>query len=786
MRETPGAKRRILLLVTSLQVGGAETQVASLACILKARNWDVQVVSLLPVALPAAALAGELESEGIPVQGLNMQRGLPDPRAIFKLSRIVREWRPHIVHSHMIHANILARCTRILAPMPALICTAHNTRETSERGGPTWHKEFLYRLTDRLADLTTIICHAGKRHYIRTRAVPQNRIEVVPIGIDCERFAPRPEIRLGMREQLGLLEDEFAWLAIGRMVVQKDFPNMLRAFAPLKGGRWKLLIAGDGPLRQFLELCAAELGIANQVVFLGIRKDIPALHAAVDALVLSSQLEGLPLAVLEAAASGLPSVVTDVGGTGEVVLDGVSGYIVPPRDSPALSCALSKLMSLPSEERRQFSVSARKRCVAQFEINAVANRWEALYERFVPRKAATPRIFYVITRAERGGAQVHVQDLLANHPTECEPVLITGEPGYLCDWARLRKLSVRIVPSMRQPISPAQDAKALFDLIRLFRAERPALVHAHTSKAGLLCRFAGLLTRTPVLFTAHTWSFDDASSRFQQAITVPLERLAARRGGKIITVSEANARTAIAKAVGNPSDLVTIWNGMPDTALRAAPGSRENRTVVMVARFAPQKNQHALVEALARVHLSKPWKLLLVGDGPTRRDVESLASSLKFDGEVVFLGDRGDVGQVLASADLFVLSTNWEGLPLSILEAMRSGLPVIATAVGGCSEAVTEGVTGFLVGRNDVPELAGRLERLLSSPELLQSFGQAGRARFERDFQLETMLEKTWQVYEDLVPELSFTDSLLRLQAQMGKSNAGNVPEHSREGQFSQ
>ena len=776
MQETTAGKRRILLVITSLQVGGAETQVASLACVLQSRGWDVAVVCLLP----ASGLERMLTLAKVQVRSLGMKRGWPDPRAILRLAAIVRDWKPDIVHSHMVHANLLARCTRLVASMPALISTAHNTLEKSERGGPTWYKEQLYRLTDKLADQTTIICQAGKRHYIASGAVPAHRLEVVPIGIDCQQFSPRPDSRAVMRQELGLGDGEFTWLAVGRMVVQKDFPNMLRAFAPLRGRNWKLLIAGDGPLREFLESLARQLGLTEQVRFLGIRRDVPALHNAADALVLSSQMEGLPLAVLEASASGLPSVVTDVGGTGEAVLDGVTGFIVPPSDPQALSQALSKLMDLPVDVLRGFGVAARRRCLAQFEIETVVSRWETLYAKFLPGRTAEPKIFYAITRAERGGAQVHVQDLLGHTPAGCEPVLLTGEPGYLCDWARKRNIATRIVPSMRQPISPIQDFRALLDLIRLFRSERPTLVHAHTSKAGLLCRFAGLFTHTPVVFTAHTWSFADGISLFQRAITLPLERLAASRGGKIIAVSEANAQAARDKAVGKQEDLVTIWNGMPDSPLRAKPGSRHVRTVVMVARFAPQKNQQALVEALASVRMNNPWKLVLVGDGPTRQGIERLAASLGIQEKVDFLGDRGDVGKVLADSDLFVLSTNWEGLPLSILEAMRAGLPVIATAVGGCCEAVTDGVTGYLVSRNEAAELAGRIQTLLSSPDLLQAFGHAGRARFERDFRLETMIRKTWSVYESIVPELAFSGSLARLQSQLRATTAQPFSEDAK------
>ncbi len=299
------------MVITSLQIGGAETQVVTLAQRLQARGWEVAVVSLLAPGGHAASLA----KSAIPVHSLEMKRGIPDPRAALRLARIVRTYQPDIVHSHMVHANLLARCTRLITAMPALICTAHNTRETSERGGPTWYKERLYGITGKLADETTIICRAGWDHYVATGAAAPDRLQIVPNGIDCQRFSPNSETRTAARLELGIGGDEFVWLAAARLVPQKDFPNLLRAFAPLAGGKWKLLIAWDGPLKQQLEGLAKQLGLAEKVSFLGVRRDIPVLHNAADAFVLSSELEGLPLSVLEASASGLPSVVTDVGGT---------------------------------------------------------------------------------------------------------------------------------------------------------------------------------------------------------------------------------------------------------------------------------------------------------------------------------------------------------------------------------------------------------------------------------------------------------------------------------------
>ena len=192
-----GAPGRVMLLITTLAFGGAETQVVRLATDLKAQGWTVAVVCLVAPKAYAAAL----RSTGIEVHSLDMPRGVPDPRAILRFGFLVRSFRPDIVHSHMVHANLFARIARLFCHFPALICTAHNVREMSEKGGATWHKELMYRATDFLADVTTTICRAGFDRYIRVGAVPLNKLQVIPNGVDTHHFRPSAKSRSVARKR---------------------------------------------------------------------------------------------------------------------------------------------------------------------------------------------------------------------------------------------------------------------------------------------------------------------------------------------------------------------------------------------------------------------------------------------------------------------------------------------------------------------------------------------------------------------------------------------------------
>jgi glycosyltransferase involved in cell wall biosynthesis len=369
-------RNSLLFLTTGLAYGGAETQLVRLATRLKSRGWQVSVVSLMP----PKAYVEDLEAAGIPVFSLGIRRKLPDPRPVLRLARIIRKWQPDVVHSHMVHANLLARIVRPLAPFPILVCTAHNIDE----GGRL--REVLYRLTDLFCDLTTQVSQAGLERYVHVGAVPRHKIRYIPNGVDTERFKPNLEDRLKVRKELGV--DGFVWLAVGRFDPQKDYPSMLQAFARVihKHSNTMLLIAGDGPLRKTMENMTRDLGVEKYVKFLGIRQNIPQLMNAADAYVMSSSWEGMPMVLLEASATGLPIVATDVGGNREVVLDAITGFLVPPRNPEALAEAMLRMMDLPEEKRREMGKAARKHIEENFSLDRVVDMWEALYKELLEQK----------------------------------------------------------------------------------------------------------------------------------------------------------------------------------------------------------------------------------------------------------------------------------------------------------------------------------------------------------------------------------------------------------------
>jgi glycosyltransferase involved in cell wall biosynthesis len=360
------------------------------------------------------------------------------------------------------------------------------------------------------------------------------------------------------------------------------------------------------------------------------------------------------------------------------------------------------------------------------------------------------KIAYVVTRSDHiGGAQVHVRDLaaaLVGHGHE--PVVLAGGSGPYMEVIGDAGVHTVSLKHLGVPISPHRDALALAEMCSVLREVKPDLVSVHSSKAGVLGRVAGRVLGLPVIHTAHGWSFTPGIPRRKASVYRWIERLAAPLASRIITVSEFDRQLALAYRLAPAERVVTVHNGMPDidSGLAADP-ARSPARLVMIARFEQQKDHPTLFRALARI--PELWQLDLIGDGPLLPEAQAMVRDLGLADRVQFWGQRMDVAQRLAEAQAAVLITNWEGFPRSILEAMRAGLPVVASAVGGIAESVQDGETGFVVPRGDVEALRGRLQQLLADPGLRTKMGRKGRERYVGHFTLEHTVEKTLAVYQE-------------------------------------
>ena len=354
----------------------------------------------------------------------------------------------------------------------------------------------------------------------------------------------------------------------------------------------------------------------------------------------------------------------------------------------------------------------------------------------------------VITLAEVGGAQSYVAALLPGLAERYDVVLAAHGEGPLREAAA--RAGVAFVPlrHVRRSINPLRDLAGLLELMALIRRERPQILHASSSKAGILGRLAATTTRVPIrIFTVHGWAFSAYSGLASRLYRVA-DRLMAPLTTVIICVSERELADGLAAGTCKADRAVVIRNAVD---VGAAPRSRHDRPtprLISVGRLKAPKDFLTLIRACAELPESS-FEALIVGDGPDRAVIEAEIGRAGREDSVRLAGERADVPELLADSDVFVLSSRSEGLPVAVLEAMGAGLPVVASRVGGLDELVVDGETGILVPSGDHEALAAALTRMVEDRELRRRFGVAGRSRAEALFDLAAFRRAHVDLYDE-------------------------------------
>jgi len=348
-----------------------------------------------------------------------------------------------------------------------------------------------------------------------------------------------------------------------------------------------------------------------------------------------------------------------------------------------------------------------------------------------------------------GGAQSQTRELLKKAMTVGEAGLIVGDEGPLLEAAGELGVKTWVIPNLTRYIIPWKDIRVISDVARIIREFEPDIIHANSSKAGYAARLAARRWGGPVVFTARGWAFAENTPLWRRPLALAAERRLAPLAGRIVCVSHHDRELAIRAGVGKPEQLLVIPNGATDLPLQTTYPERPCPKCVMVARFSRQKDQALLLNAFADLKL--PAELLLVGEGELLERQRRLAGRLGIADRVQFLGGRKDVPEIMADCDIFVLTSHYEGFPNVTLEAMRAGLPVIASDVGGTREAIIEGETGFVVPHGDLATLKKKLAFLIQNREVRITMGQAGRKHYLENFTGEKMTAAYFAVYTQLL-----------------------------------
>lgn len=358
------------------------------------------------------------------------------------------------------------------------------------------------------------------------------------------------------------------------------------------------------------------------------------------------------------------------------------------------------------------------------------------------------RVVLVITKGELGGAQTHVAELCAALRESHDFLVLIGggERSPLNDVLTALDVPVQSLPGLGNAGPGRAVLASVRQIARHARSWDADVIHVHSAVAAAVGRVAGCLAGIPVVYTVHGFAFKPQVPAVRRLTAFAAERLLAPLSTHFICVSAAERE--LAKKLGTRPDRVSvISNGISDTPLRAQPAGTPPR-LVMVARMAAPKRHDLLLRALQvlRSRGMAPLETVFAGAGPLMATWQKAADAAALAG-VNFCGDVSDVPERLAHAHVFVLLSDHEGQPISIIEAMRAGLPILASDLPGVRAQITDGVEGLLTP-NQPAEIADRLHRLIADPLLRLRMGAAARRRFETEFSAMRMASEVARIYQ--------------------------------------
>jgi glycosyltransferase involved in cell wall biosynthesis len=711
-------QRRLFLMLNSFETGGSERQFVSLA-----KSLDPQQFSLSLGCIQTKGPLRDLFDEVPRFKLGGSVYGWKSWHSRWQLARHLRKNHIQIAHAFDFYTNLTLVPSAVAARVPVII---GSQRQLGDLLTPTQRR--LQQIAFRACD--AVICNSrAAADRLISGGLPRERLRIIGNALACEAFAsPEPAIR----RRPGILRVGM----IARMNSEaKNHRVFLQAAAKLatQFPEVEFVLAGDGPLRPQLEAEARALGIGDRTHFLGDRRDIAAVMASLNVSVVPSDSESLSNVILESMAAGVPVVATNVGGNPELVNDD-RGILVPVRNVDALAGATEQLLK-DADYRSRLGGNAKQFTVQHFSADSITREYENVYEELLQRKIARsshgerkpasrrlriaivgPSLNYV------GGQSVQLDLLLRNWcgNSDVDASFIPVDPEFP---RGLRWVSR--IPGLRTVVRTPFYLAGLWrglrdaDVAHIFSASYSSFLVAPTP-AWLVAKLRGKKT----LIHYHSGEARDHLS------SSPIARYILRRVDKIVTPS--------AYLVDVFQEFGLKAEPIPNVVDFSQFHYRERKPLrprlVCTRGFHPYYCVDVVVKAFAAVRTEFPEATLaLVGGGPLEAEIRKLVARLSLQG-VNFCGvaSRGEIGKYYDRADVFINASRLDNMPVSVLEAYASGIPVITTSPEGMNYLVKDAETGLLSSVGDANALAASVIRVLRDQQLALRLIAGGLQKMEQ------------------------------------------------------
>ncbi len=740
-------KRIKIVLLTDCLVdyaGGAEKQIYALAQRLDKKKFEVIVVSLDCEGKASPEVINSLGCRLVVFRVVRIY-GISGLRQGLRFLKFLKSEKIDILQTYHFSSDIWGAFWGHLVKVKTIIS---NRRDMGFWRG--WPHIQTYRLINRWVDRIVVVSESVKQMIMATEKIPAEKIQVIYNGIEIPKTIETISNSEAIKKELNIKSQEIVLVYVATLKEVKGHMFLLEAMSELiqQYTSMKLLLIGEDRMNGALQERTKQLGLDSHVNFLGKRTDTLRILSVADITLLPSLSEGLSNALLEYMTAAKPVIATSVGGNPEVVQNNYTGFLVPPQNAQAIKEALLKLLTDP-EKRRVFGSNGFKRAETNFSLQKMVDTYSDLFTESVDANRPL-RVLHLISSIGLFGAERVILNLVQYKEGVNATIgaLHNHHNPHLEIVDEAKKLGLKTV--MFDSFG-AFDLRTISRVANFLKQNKIDIIHTHNYKSDLIGFCAARLAKTKWFATNHVWHSTDSKMAFYEKLDAAVLRWATR----VIAVSDEIKQDLLKKKVER---VTVIHNGID--ILKFAPHqfngqfrqrlgiASENIVVSIVGRLSKEKGHTIFL--LAAENLVKKYpqvKFLVVGDGPLKETLTAEISQRHLNQRVILAGIQNNMAEVYAASDVLVNASFIEGLPMTILEAMASRLPIIATRVGATPQVLRHEVSGLLFNPGDEQALAQFISYLIDHPEKRRYLGQQAFEEVCRNFSMETMAKNYKEAY---------------------------------------
>ena len=739
-------KLNVLYIIWSLDQGGAERVVIDLAKYSNRNIFNVTVCCLNEKGV----YAHELDKFNIAVIPLLKLPKL-DPFILYKISKLISFKKIDVVITHLWTSNFWGRIAAYLSGVKVIIATEHTTDENR-----SWYYHLADKILSKISSKIIAVSSSVKNFHAVRSKISSIKYKVINNGINIEKFNISIN-RNQKKKELDFESDDFVIGLFGRFVPAKAHEVLLQSLNEviLTYPKVKILFVGSGPTEDLIKKIASDMGLIEHVTFAGFRKDVPELFRILDLFVLTSTREGFPITLLEAMASEVPVIVTNIGGNSDIIQDGENGFIIEPNDVEELSKRIINIIKHPKQVK-VITDHAAKTVKRNFTSKIMAQATERLILELYNQNSSVPpksKLLFIIDNLNPGGSPRQLIELATRLPKDRYDITVCSLDKN--NNALASKLEDNGVPVHSLAQHGFFDLKSLISLYTFIKLNTFDIVHTYLFTADTYGRICAILSRTPVVI-ASMRSVDNWKNHLHKLT----DRILSIGTDKIV-VNATEIQNFLQNTEKIPlRKIKVIYNGIDENLFCFKVDSNkikeslglhsEDLLVGIFARNDPVKDHTTFFHA-AKIILENTTNVtfLAMGYGMNSPSMIELLQELGIQNNVILKDHSSEYLNYLSSVDISVISSLIEGCSNVILESMALKIAVVATRVGGNPELVIDNMTGYLFPPKNPAALSTKIIELLQNPSLRKKMGKKGYMRAKEVFSMKQMINETDTLYKN-------------------------------------